>query len=1579
MQPRYRSFLPLVPIVGLVLFLGCNNGGAGVSNSVSLPKGNVAPTATITGYSPADAPLVRYKPYGFTATATDPDIGDSISKYEWDFGDGTPRVSTTTGAVAHVFNAAGSGADGTLQVQVRAYDSSNMAGPFASLTVSVNSADSPITPTFQSPASAVTLQADGAGGVHLTYAIKVVSTSAGTIGLSNVNFNPGDSLATIVSSQSVGGGVFSYVVNYNGSSIPSTRKANPTVQVIDSIGVSSALVNGPLVTINTLSSANHAPVITMTAIPRIVAGANSTWQNVAIDFRASATDADGDTMTYSWNFGDGGAGDVPPTQAGSALSQTHAFAAAGIYPVVFTADDSRTGGIKSISLNLNILPNTAPALSVAQNPAGNPYANVPVAFTATTSDLNGDAVNVSWDFGDTSPIVLGSSVVHAFQVSGITLVKAIADDGKGGLTTQTLTITVLANHPPVSSVSTPAANLYQNKPYTFTANAIDADVGDTITQYQWDFGDGTGIQTAATATLSHTYASTFTGTALVMVRAVDNHGSLGDFSPAVPFPVVLTPLPVITFLSPGATSLNVDLNGTVTQAFSFTASNPRAGSPGVTDPIPTANITFLPNDAGATITTKVSNGGGRYTYTVQYSGASVAGTRTATPLAYATDSVGIQGLPTSGPAITLNTLGANTAPAITLTNPATDNTVAWTSKPFILGFSLQDANNDPVVYTVDWGDGLPTTSGAPVGDFVAGVPVTVSHTYADAFTAGFQSVPITVTATDNRSTNSTAVPKTRLVTVTFNALPTASITSPQDSGSAPTGYFPTTLPSNTVVIPLDGKLSFVGASTLPGSQDGVSTAWSFPGGVPSTAAGNTPNDIIFTGPLGVITPTTVTYTVTDAFGRTATAIKHVLIDGINTQHFNLSFQYRLKSDNNANSTLSLVTIPDNGLGAPARIFQDGLSNTYRVASPVTGSTASVSIPVRSDLPFYVEIPGFGGDATRYLMRIPNAPTGPYADPTLVAPVSSGSSTFSFSAQAPWDPTLKIVTAQGFAAESLTAPQRKLNGYTDMVLGPTPINNRWWDRLSVPLNDVTGAIPWTSSNSFVGQLSGIPAYQLFAEWPTIMLARATADLGNNLSDPNRELVADPTGTAGSNGELGFVLDYGKYSGDTQPSETFAAFSMQTFRVPGGVTDPYQLSPGWQNPTTELNSTFSDPHAGLNPVPVDVAVPTFLNNLVYSSPGSTPLAGGIQNLPLPYDPNDPDRIPLAASTTRGYGGIRQVFAYSEYLWSTVWARPLVLNSARPSFNTWLAGFPYFRFSNPTAWPKASGISPDNSSFDLTVHGGGVFDGSAPVGLAPGVPSTTGVGRFFWTAFTPFYDGDASSGAAIARTWLADESTKQPPLTFSGIVKGDATVALGFMTPQDTIVDKRGRNANGSLSGSLLGGYRVTWYNPTKDASSNPVPPNFWVVELKDATGTKHFMLPGSYPTGTQSKTDLIMTDARTFLPSGHAPLDGPVLPGDTVAPGYCWFDIPFELRPAPGAVTLTVFAVKSILKNHPVNNPPAVVARPLNRPDWMDAIKTATATMKMLTSSGADLTYAYKIPFNFAWDIVVASGPQTLVAP
>jgi len=140
---------------------------------------------------------------------------------------------------------------------------------------------------------------------------------------------------------------------------------------------------------------------------------------------------------------------------------------------------------------------------------------------------------------------------------------------------------------------------------------------------------------------------------------------------------------------------------------------------------------------------------------------------------------------------------------------------------------------------------------------------------------------------------------------------------------------------------------------------------------------------------------------------------------------------------------------------------------------------------------------------------------------------------------------------------------------------------------------------------------------------------------------------------------------------------------------------------------------------------------------------------------------------------------------------------------------------------------------------------------------------------------------------------------------------------------------------------------------------------------ALGNTHFVLPASYPVGTQSVSDPLVTDARTFLPSGLGTLQS----GDTAAPGYCWFDVPLALLPSTGGSTnLTVFAVKSILKNAPI----ASLARALNRPDWMDAIKTGTANMSVNPSPRSlDLSFAYKVPLNFPWDIVMANSPATTV--
>ncbi|MBL0210460.1 MAG: PKD domain-containing protein [Holophagaceae bacterium] len=1164
----------MVPVAGLVLFLGCNNGGAGLNDGVSLRKGNVAPTATLVGFTPADSPLVRYKPYTFTATAADPDIGDSITQYEWDFGDGTSRVTTSTGAATHVFNTAGTSESGAVIVQVRAYDASHLAGSWASLSVTVNSADSPITPTFQSPSGAVALQADASGGVLLTYTISVSSTSGGSIGLSNVNFNPGDSLATVVSSQSLGGGLFSFGVNYRGASASGPRTSYATVQVSDSTGISSAVVTGPAVTITTLSTTNHQPVIVVT-------------------------------------------------------------------------------------------------------------------------------------------------------------------------------------------------------------------------------------------------------------------------------------------------------------------------------------------------------------------------------------------------------------------NPATPTSSGLTTKPVDLAFTITDIDADVVNYTVNWGDGTPLTSATTTGDSSVGANVDLTHVFPDSFTASSRDATILINATDGRTNNGTATQQSRTFTITYNSYPAAAITSPQASATLPS---PAVLPSNPsiglmnppgpndpdlVVIPSGGKVSFSGLGTPPGSGESVSYSWTFQGGVPASSAQSDPGEVIFTANPGTITPLLAQLTVEDAYGRVSsggpgvnrkTYQKWIIVDGQNTQAFKLSFLYRLKADNNGTSSVAPVVTNANGLGQVVSIFQDGLTNTYAVQDQ--SNQAIVSVPVRSNLPFYIQIPAFAPESISYLLRIPNSPTGPFRDPSLGTTLLTNTSTFGFeNAAPPFNPTLKVVTAQGFAPEGQNPQERRIAGTTQVFGGQTPANNRWLDRLSVPLDngDTLGALnQWVQGSNFVYGFNYIRGNQSFAEWMIFLKTLGTDQLA--------ELpVPDTTSTPGTLNDLGFNLDYAKYSGDTQNSESFAATRMQAFRVPGGVTDPYDITlAGSGSPSLTVD---------LDPEMVAANVAPFFATMLYAGPGITPLAGGLQDLAIPYDANDPDRLPNK-TLSYSFSQTRSVFSYSEYLWSSVWARPLVLNHAAPKYSEPIWLYPYFRRSNPAAWPVTTiGISPDNSQFDLTVSPGGIFDASSPVSIG-GTPGTTGVGRFYWTAYTPFYNG--AQDGVIARTWQADPDG-QPPTTFDGI-STDATAALGFVPPQDVVVDKRGRNANGELNGNPSGGYRVTWFNATTDSDSNPVPPDFWVVELNTGATPQHFLLPAGFPADAQSVADSILTDARTFLPSGRSASQGPAADGsDKVGPGYCWFDIPVELRPTAGQATLTVYALKSILRNNPVAG-----ARPLNRPDWLDGLKTVTATISVKPLNGGELA-PYRIPLNYYWDIVVTNSARVVVAP
>ena len=157
--------------------------------------------------------------------------------------------------------------------------------------------------------------------------------------------------------------------------------------------------------------------------------------------------------SFTWDFGDGGTG------AGS--DPTHTYAAAGTYTVTLSTTDSDGTSVEDTA-EIEVKPappappaNNPPSASFVFAPAG-PVAGDPVSFTEQVSDPDGDAVTLSWDFGD-GGTATGSSPTHTYAIAASYTIGLTATDEHGAATTtfQTLTVGPRAENPP--SDGTPPA------------------------------------------------------------------------------------------------------------------------------------------------------------------------------------------------------------------------------------------------------------------------------------------------------------------------------------------------------------------------------------------------------------------------------------------------------------------------------------------------------------------------------------------------------------------------------------------------------------------------------------------------------------------------------------------------------------------------------------------------------------------------------------------------------------------------------------------------------------------------------------------------------------------------------------------------------------------------------------------------------------------------------------------------------------------------------------------------------------------------------------------------------------------
>ena len=174
----------------------------------------------------------------------------------------------------------------------------------------------------------------------------------------------------------------------------------------------------------TVSVANRAPTLTLSV------SATSGDEGDSFAFSAATSDVTDDTVSVTWDFGDGG--------SATGLAVTHTFTDDGTFVVEVIASDE-DGGVTSEKLFITIA-NVAPTLTNLQLPSSVKQGE-PVTVSIEATDPGDDEVTIIWNWGDGTTDE-GGTVTHTYDKVGTYTVTVCATDDDGGEDCQQATIPI---------------------------------------------------------------------------------------------------------------------------------------------------------------------------------------------------------------------------------------------------------------------------------------------------------------------------------------------------------------------------------------------------------------------------------------------------------------------------------------------------------------------------------------------------------------------------------------------------------------------------------------------------------------------------------------------------------------------------------------------------------------------------------------------------------------------------------------------------------------------------------------------------------------------------------------------------------------------------------------------------------------------------------------------------------------------------------------------------------------------------------------------------------------------------------